>query len=41
VPQDLAKESSRNVILLDDLKAEIEKPADAEIEKLILEEEGD
>jgi uncharacterized LabA/DUF88 family protein len=37
--QDLAKESSRNVILLDDLKAEIEKLPDAEIEKLIPEEE--
>jgi uncharacterized LabA/DUF88 family protein len=36
---DLAQESSRNVILLDDLRKEIEKPADAEIEKLIPEEE--
>lgn len=33
--QELGKESSRNVILLDDLKADIEKAADAEIEKLI------
>jgi uncharacterized LabA/DUF88 family protein len=37
--QELRDESSRNVILLDDLKTEIEKPADAEIEKLIPEEE--
>ena len=36
---DLGQESSRNVIFLDDLKAEIEKPADDEIEKLIPEDE--
>jgi len=30
-----AQESSKNVILLDDLRAEIEKPADVEIEKLM------
>jgi uncharacterized LabA/DUF88 family protein len=39
--QELAKESSRNVILLDDLKAEIEKSADVEIEKLIPEKEDE
>jgi uncharacterized LabA/DUF88 family protein len=39
--QELGKESSRNLVLLDDLKAEIEKAADPEIEKLIPEEEGE
>jgi len=36
--QELGQESSRNVIFLDDLRAEIEKPADAEIEGLVPEE---
>jgi len=38
---ELAQESSKNVILLDDLRAEIEKPADVEIERLIPEEEDE
>jgi uncharacterized LabA/DUF88 family protein len=37
--QDLSQESSKNVILLDGIKAEIEKAIDPEVEQLMPEEE--
>lgn len=38
--QELAQESSKNVVLLDDIRAEIEKPAaDTEVEQLMTPEE--